>query len=312
MSFKRIQLFIISHKKQSFLSVIITVLLIIIGASFSTIARASFGTWGDNSLINACEDSRGRVTLVAPGTSCNSGETEVTWLKDVDAGTGLSISRSSSGVTLSLSNTATAGWTASSDTWTYASSNSFTISGSDKTVIFTKGTRIKASNNSTMFYGTVASSSYSSSTTTVTLVGNSDYSLSNSAITNPYYSYQANPQGYPGWFNYTPTWGGFSSNPTSVIARYYVVGNSVNVHLHCGGGGTSNATSLTVTAPIAAAQNYWAGLVDSYDNSNQQNNPGVAITTSGSSTLTIQKDLTNSPWTASNVKCTNFSINYEF
>jgi hypothetical protein len=65
-------------------------------------ALASFGPWGNTSLINACVDSRGRSTIVSPGTDCYSSETQTTWLKDVDAGSGLTINRSSSGATLAV------------------------------------------------------------------------------------------------------------------------------------------------------------------------------------------------------------------
>src|SRR5260370_37771581 len=96
------------------------------------------------------------------------------------------------------------GWIRANEVWTYASANSFTISGVDRTSVYTTGTRIKCSNNSSTFFGVIASSSFSTNTT-VTLIPNNDYSLSNSTISNPLYSYQANPQGYPGWFNYSPS-----------------------------------------------------------------------------------------------------------
>lgn len=83
-------------------SLLIPVILILLLTHFTDLVRASFGGWGDTSLVNACEDGRGRVTLVSPGTSCISGETQVTWLKDIDVTSGLSISRSSSGAMLSL------------------------------------------------------------------------------------------------------------------------------------------------------------------------------------------------------------------
>lgn len=201
-------------------------------------------------------------------------------------------------------------WVSTGATWTYASANSFTISG-DQTAIYTPGTRIKATNNSTTFYGTVTISSYSSGTTTVTLVANSDYSLSNSAITQTYYSYAANPQGYPGWFNYSATWGGFSSNPTSVLSRFSVVGNTAIVVISCGGGGTSNSTSTTVSLPVGAQQQVnVAGAIDVYDNGSHKN-LGVASTNAGSTTLTLYTSGFGS-WTASGSKCSNFTLSYEY
>ena len=203
------------------------------------------------------------------------------------------------------------GWINTGETWTYASANSFTISGVDETSIYTPGTRIKATNNSTTFYGTVASSSFSTNTT-VTLIANSDYSLANSAITKTYYSFAANPAGYPGWFNYTPTWSGFSSNPTSVVSRFNVVNRLVTVEISSGGGGTSNSTSFSLTLPVAAAQHInVAGLVDSYDNGSHVADPGVAVTNSGSTTLNLYTSTSQAGWTASGQKGSNFTISYE-
>ncbi len=102
MNSKKIKTFIFLHKKRSIIIAFVTIISIAIFANFTSVVRASFGTWGDTSLINACQDSRGRVILVAPGTSCNTSETQVAWLKDVDAGSGLNISRNSTGATLSV------------------------------------------------------------------------------------------------------------------------------------------------------------------------------------------------------------------
>lgn len=229
--------------KQSPLYVSIGVPIIVIvfgitfalfGSYFVRLVHASFGSWGDTSLINACVDPRGKVTIVSPGTNCNAYETQTTWLKDVNAGSGLSITRSSSGATLSLTNTD--GWNPSNDTWIYASGNSFTISGVDRTSLYTPGTRIKATDNSTTFYGVVVSSSFSTNTT-VTLAPNNDYSLANSSITSPYYSYEENPQGYPGEFSYTPSaYGETGSAGTyaqdNVAGNFSIQGNLCSYHLY--------------------------------------------------------------------------------
>jgi hypothetical protein len=66
---------------------------------------AAFASWGDTSLVHACVASNGTVKIVGSGSSCGPNETQTTWLKDIDAGSGLSISRSSSGATLSLDET---------------------------------------------------------------------------------------------------------------------------------------------------------------------------------------------------------------
>lgn len=313
MNRKKIQSFILSHKKSSLILSLVLIIVFAVFASFTNIVRASFGIWGDTSLIHACLNSRGIPIIVAAGTSCQPNETQATWIKDIDAGSGLTITRSSSGATLSLaSGNTTTGWTASTDTWTYASANSFTISGADRTSTFTPGTRIQATNNSTTFYGTVANSSYASTTTTVSLVANSDYSLANLAITSPSYSYQANPQGYPGWFNYTPTWTGFSSNPTPVVSRFSIIGREVQVLIHCNGAGTSNSTSTAITLPTNAAQTVFAGFINNFDNGGHLANPGVATANAGTSTLNLYTTTSQNGWTASGGKAVTFSLTYEF
>lgn len=140
------------------------------------------------------------------------------------------------------------GWVTAADTWTYASATTFTISGIDRTAVFTPGTRLKLT-NSTLKYFVVVSSAFATNTT-VTVTGGADYSLANAAITSPFYSYAANPQGYPGWFTYTPTATGFSAT-TTLVGYFCVNGRECTYQFDVVG--TSNATTFTVSLPIAAA-----------------------------------------------------------
>lgn len=153
------------------------------------------------------------------------------------------------------SSAGTDGWTdATSETWSYASASSFTIAGVDKTAQYTKGTRIKLTQSSTVKYFVVTSSSFSTNTT-VNFTGGTDYTLANSAISANYYSYQANPQGYPTWFNYTPTLSAASPmtyTSTSVNnARFRVNGQACHVFVDFTGttGGTASS-SLSFSLPV--------------------------------------------------------------
>ena len=85
------------------------------------------------------------------------------------------------------------GWIPAGETWTYASATTFTISGVDLTTKYTKGTKIKLTNDSSVKYYYVVSSSFSTNTT-VTVTGETD--LVSGAITLPYYSYTDCPQGF--------------------------------------------------------------------------------------------------------------------
>lgn len=201
------------------------------------------------------------------------------------------------------------GWTASSDTWTYASASTFTISGVDRTAIFTKGTKLKFT-QTTAKYATVVSSSFSTDTT-VTIAVNSDYTIANAAITSPNYSYQENPAGFPDWFTFATTYGGFSANPVPTNLRYSVHGRICYVKLTATGNGTSNATSLTITVPFAAAQSekvHNAGR--GVDNGSVLANPVQASLSSSSATVTFLKH-DDSTWTNTGNKSVNFQFFFE-
>lgn len=92
-----------SHKFYFLTSLILTPIFLFFFVTSIMPVQASFGSWGDTSLVHGCKDGRGRLTVVDSTGSCNQNETQTTWLKDVDAGSGLSISRSSTGATLSFS-----------------------------------------------------------------------------------------------------------------------------------------------------------------------------------------------------------------
>lgn len=145
----------------------------------------------------------------------------------------------------------TDGWLAG-DAMTYASAHSVTVAG-NLTTRYKKGTKIKLTNDGGTDYYVVAGSSYSDPSTTVTFITSTDYALANSAITNPYYSYEANPQGFPNWFNYTPTTaavGGGSFTPAFRIARFSVQGNTCHVVWVTNGHTISGTvTSVTITLP---------------------------------------------------------------
>lgn len=156
-----------------------------------------------------------------------------------------------------VSTASTDGWTTSADTWTYASATTFTISGVDRTTTYTKGTRLRLKQGGSYKYFFVVSSAFSTNTT-VTLTGGTDYTLANAAITDNYYSYMANPQGYPGTFNYTPTYAGSASmtfgTVTTNIAQFSAVGNMISLVVYARGttGGTPS-TSISFTLPVTSS-----------------------------------------------------------
>lgn len=141
------------------------------------------------------------------------------------------------------------GWQDANETWAYVSATSFKIAGVDVSSKYPKGTRVKWT-QTTVKYGVVASVAFSTDTT-VTLITTSSYTVADATISANYFSYEANPQGFPGWFAFTPVFTGFSSDPGSAIARWHVVGNLITFSIHSANG-TSNNAAYTVSAPVTA------------------------------------------------------------
>lgn len=194
------------------------------------------------------------------------------------------------------------GWTSDSATWTYASATTFTVSG-DKTAQFQKGTRLKLTQSAAVKYFVVVGSSHGGGTTTVTITGGTDYSLANATISATFYSYQASPQGFPDWFNYTPTWGGFSVAPSLTLARFRVIGSTCMIAL-AASYGTSNATNLTISLPVNALLQQYAVCLAA----NQGAYKPVAMeTVAGSGTLTVYSDGGFAAFTASGNKVAQIS-----
>ena len=194
------------------------------------------------------------------------------------------------------------GWTADLNSPTYASASSFTAGASDLTALYSPGTRIKLT-QTTVKYFVVTSSSFAAGTTTVNITGGTDYTLANAAITSPFYSYEVNPQGWPGWFNYTPTLSGFSGTPTVQLAQFAVVGRTV--FLAIGFTGTSNATTTSATLPIAMANVAQTPITPAVvtNSGSAQASPGRWVPLGNSTTLRVDKAW-NVPdgWTASGTK----------
>lgn len=204
------------------------------------------------------------------------------------------------------------GWVADTNGYTFASASSFTVGASDLTAVYSPGTRIKLT-QTTLKYFVVTSSSFGAGATTVNITAGSDFTLANAAISLPFYSYVANPQGYPGWFNYTPVWTGCSANPGGT-ARFAVVGRTCSVVVSPTSNGTSNSTTKSVTAPIAissSAPQFTDTWGAAHDNGADLTSPGHNyFGTLGSAVITNAKDGTGTNWTASGTWLVRFVMTY--
>lgn len=190
-------------------------------------------------------------------------------------------------------------------TWTRTANTTFTVTG-DRTAVFSKGTRLKWT-QTTVKYGVVISSSHAAGTTTVTIATTTDYVLTAAAISANYYSYDANPQGFPGVFAYTPTYTGFSADPSGG-ATWSIVGRVVTVN-HRPSDGTSNATGFTLTGP-APALSVVSLSARVINNGSSQTGAGLIETTAGSTTINAFLTLAAGAWTAANAKNALFVLTY--
>lgn len=198
----------------------------------------------------------------------------------------------------------TTGWVADTNTWTYASSTTFTVTG-NQTATFINGVKLRFKQGGSYKYVTVSSSAFGA-TTTVTVYGND--TIANSAITDNYYSYLQNPQSFNGaWTPYTSVLTGFSGSPTQSCV-YDQYGKTVNAFLSITG--TSNTTGFTLTLPVAAKSARVYTFPRCIDNGSYITG-GILTTTAGSVTATINTSNAGGTWTAANNKGIEGPITYE-
>lgn len=278
-----------------------------VGTGSDTASRLAVGS-NNQALVADSAQTTGTKWAGVVNSFAKNGSTALTGDVTITGGAGVTLTQSGNDVSIAASASAAAntdGWIDdTSETWTFSSGTVFTISGSDLTTKYTKGTKVKWT-QTTVKYGVVASSSFASSTTTVTLIGNSDYSIANAAISANYHSYEDNPQGYPDVFAYTPaTITGFSGTPTA-NCYFKVVGRVCQLWFHVTG--TSNATTLSFDAPVTCAthtQLFGITAAIAVNNGTIQTAPARVQIASGASSVTAGKDwsVNNGNWTNSGTK----------
>lgn len=149
------------------------------------------------------------------------------------------------------------GWIQASGSWTYASGTTINIPAGG-TSIYSVGDKVKYTQGGTIKYQYVIGAA----DTLLTVTGGSDHVVENVAITDNYYSKSNSAPGFPQWFNWTPTYGGFSTDPTGITSRFSISGRKVYFVHNEGTNGTSNAGNFTISTPINAstASPYYGGI----------------------------------------------------
>lgn len=163
------------------------------------------------------------------------------------------------------------GWISTADTWVYVSPTSFKIVGVDVTAKYKKGALFMFTQTSVK-YGVSAGASMSGSDTLVTTIPNTNYTIANAAITNNFYSYAANPQGFPGVFDYNPTLsvaGGTVPTYSTKSCKFSVSGNAISAECtfvnSIGGTAGNGLNVIDVPLPIAAIVGTTHGFMRIYN-----------------------------------------------
>jgi hypothetical protein len=202
------------------------------------------------------------------------------------------------------------GWIDADESWAFASATTITVP-SDATLKYQIGDKIRFTQDATTKYFYVVGVT----ATVLTVTAGTDYTVTASAITVPFYSHTLSPLGFPQYFNYTPTFTGFSAVPATPSAQFCLVGKLVTLIISTGNG-TSNATDFTATLPISMAVppntlSCQSGGNNGTNNNGFQNDV-IAIIASASPTIVqfLRNGGSGVNWTASNNKAANCNIAY--
>lgn len=113
------------------------------------------------------------------------------------------------------------------------------------------------------------------------------------------------------WTSYTPTFTGFSAAPT-FSGAYKLIGKTCFVRGLVMAGGTSNATTFTLTLPFPSNAAQQDGFGTSFDGGVRQTSPAKIITRGASAVADVYKDFGLTGWTNSGTKyLEDFFITYE-
>jgi hypothetical protein len=112
------------------------------------------------------------------------------------------------------------------------------------------------------------------------------------------------------WQPWNPVFGGYSSDPTSVSARWSQVGRDIRSQWNVNGAGTSDAVTATISLPAKAHNYIYFPSSHAVDNTTVHTT-GMVMTTPDSVTLTGYPTAAGGAWTASNNKYFLVDICYE-
>jgi len=190
------------------------------------------------------------------------------------------------------------GWFVTTDTWTYASATTFTVTG-DVRFRYPVGTALWCDQSGNKWFSVARNPTYSAPNTTVTVTGGSDYTLANAAIGSPRYSYAACPSNFPARFSHTPATVGWAATPT-IDCDFTIVGRRL-IYYFCVDG-TSNADTASLTLPVAASVAVRGALSATRDSGIWSGAGTYCKVEAGSSTLKFYIEGLEAAWAVSDLK----------
>jgi len=107
------------------------------------------------------------------------------------------------------------------------------------------------------------------------------------------------------WQTWSPTITGFSANPTGGIYRYRTIGGETEIEIRQPNDGTSNATTFTISLPVAAAtitDMVWQETCRVKNNGTFVAAPGYASITSGGTVIDLFINTGTTAWGAASGK----------
>lgn len=232
----------------------------------------------------------------------------------------------------------TLGYTATGESWTYASATTITVP-TDATTKYQRGNIVKITQSTGgTKYGVITTVA----ATLLTIEWLNGATLANEAITSPFYSSNATPLGAGGiaheqlstgadwdWDNWTPTFANFSIGNGTLVAKYKQIGKVVYYRLHITFGTTTSlGTGPTFTLPVAskAYPNVAGSILGNIHMEDTGSSNAIGLVEKGSASTTICNLYVNTasgtylgvsgisgtlPWTWGNTDQINVTGHYE-
>jgi hypothetical protein len=117
------------------------------------------------------------------------------------------------------------------------------------------------------------------------------------------------------WTSWSPSFTGWSANPTGGLYYYRLVGKTCEISVRQPNNGTSNATTCTFSLPFTALTRTnarWTAPCEIVDNGVTITTPGLGVVSSAGTVVTVAKDYAFNAFTASgNKRVGSLQLTYE-